>query len=445
MTAELRYCTLFLFVTVLLGMPLAAPTQQSQGSDIPVGSVLVFEMKMPILQGALTILERTLKLAEENDAKAVLIYLDTPGGALATAKDMTQLILRSKIPVVVYVAPQGASATSAGVFVLMAAHIAAMAPGTTVGAAHPVGSSGEDIKGDMREKVENFTASMAKAIAETRGRNAEWAEKSVKESSSITENEALKLNVIDVVAPDIEKLLEKARGREVKNGKELSVFPDLVKAPLFHIEPTLRERAINILSDPNIVALLWILGVIGITFEVQHPGMILPGIIGAISLVLALAMSQIIPVSVGAIALIVLGVAMIALELYVTSGALGIGGIIALVLGALYLVDVSAAPGLGVDWQFIVPSATVLGILLLAVLMTVAKATLQPRVTGAEAMIGARGKALETVSTSGSVLVQGEIWKAVSVAGIVAKDSEIEVLSVRDGLILEIREVKATE
>ncbi|MBP1688848.1 MAG: Membrane-bound serine protease, partial [Deltaproteobacteria bacterium] len=230
-------------------------------------------------------IHESLGTAERNGAAALVIQLDTPGGLLDSTKLIVKDLLGAPLPVIVYIAPSGAGAASAGVFVTMAAHLAAMAPGTNIGAAHPVGGQGETIGGDMREKVESFAASLSKAIAQERGRNVEWAEKAVRESVSATEQEALKLHVVDLIAPSVEDLLRQATGKEISiNGRRTTL--DLAGADIVLRDMRLKQKILNVLSNPNVAYLLMMAGVLGLYVEFTHPGVFFPGIAGAICLLL---------------------------------------------------------------------------------------------------------------------------------------------------------------
>ena len=242
----------------------------------------------------------------------------------------------------VYVAPSGASAASAGTFITEAANIAAMAPGTTIGAAHPVEEGGADIKGVMGEKIENFAVSFARTIAEQRGRNQDWIEEAVRHSAAIGEREALAKHVIDIIAPDLRSLLTKASGRKVTVGGGRTVTLDVADATVRRARMTLGQHFLNTLADPNIVYLLLMGGLVGLYFEFAHPGVFLPGVAGAICLLLALTSFQVLPVNISGLLLIFLGVAMLIAEAFVTSyGILGLGGVAAFVIGSLFLIDTS--------------------------------------------------------------------------------------------------------
>ncbi|MEZ4755164.1 MAG: nodulation protein NfeD [Bdellovibrionota bacterium] len=407
--------------------------------------VALIKMDMLILPGTQEYLISTINEAHKTGAKLLIVELDTPGGMLNTTQEMIQKIFSSPIPIVIYVSPTGASATSAGVFLTLAGHVAAMAPGTTIGAAHPVAGDGKDIEGDMRAKTENSTVSMVKAISEQRGRNVEWAEKSVKESLSITEKEAVKKNVVDLVADSVDELLKKLEGRKVQVENKDLILRGVSKLPIKRYQMSFKNEVINVLANPSIAALLWLGATTGISMELYHPGAILPGVVGVICLVLALAVSQVIPITQGGIALLVLGVALIGAELFVPSGIMGIGGVIAIVLGSIYLVDVSEAPGLAVNLKLIVPIALILGLSMLGVVYFVIKAMGRKFETGNEGLVGETGKAGTNISNKGKVFINGEIWNAVSEQGIIEKDALVKVEAVLPGLVLKVTQISEIE
>ena len=424
-------------VLAILALGLCIP-----GSAASSPSVVVVPMSMPILPGTQLLLARAIDEASSSGAKLIVIQLNTPGGMLHTSQEMIQEIFQSPIPVVVYVSPSGGTATSAGVFITLAGHVAVMAPGTSIGAAHPVDSGGKDIDGDMRQKVENITTAMVKSIAEERGRNVKWAEKAVKESASLTEAEAVKEHVVDFIARDLDDLLKQLAGREVKLQSGTVKLENVQQLPRVTIVQSLSEEAINVLAYPEVLALLWLAATGGISLELYSPGLILPGVVGVISLVIALALSQVIPINSGAVLLIVLGGLLMGGELFLPSGILGAGGIIAIILGALYLIDTSQAPDLAVSLRTIAPVALVLGGLVSALAVLAFRAKRRRPVTGENALIGQKGRAMETFTTAGKVHVNGEIWNATATAGVVERDAKIEVVAVKPGMLLEVRIVE---
>lgn len=421
-------------IALFLFLPLSSAAEEP-------GFVALVSMDMMILPGTAEYLEKSIESAEAGGARVVIVRLNTPGGLLNTTQEMIQSIFRSDIPVIVYVGPSGATATSAGVFLTLAGHIAAMAPGTTIGAAHPVSGEGKDIEGDMRDKVENITVAMVKSISEERGRNAAWAEKAVKKSSSLTEKEALKENVIDLVADDYQSLLKKIAGKKIKIHNKEIVLEDYSALPQRHYDISFKQKTINTLSNPNVLALLWLAATTGISIELYNPGLILPGVVGAICLILAMAMSQIIPVTQGGVLLLILGAVLIASELFITSGVLGIGGIIAMIFGTIYLIDVVEAPGMSVNLSLIIPLVLAVGSLMLFLVYSIVSSRKRRAVTGEEGLNGQVAEAMATFTSSGKVFVNGEIWSAKLKEGIAEKGEKLRVVDVLDGLTLLVEKL----
>lgn len=378
--------------------------------------------------------------AADTGAVAVLIQMDTPGGMLEATKDIVKDILGASVPVIVYVAPSGAGAISAGVFITLAAHVAAMAPGTNIGAAHPVSGQGQDIEGDMREKVENFAASLVRTIAQHRGRNVEWAEQAVRESVSITETEAVELNVVDLVAADVPSLLRQIDGREVSVGGR-TVRLQTAGAAVVSFEMRLRQRILNVLAHPNIAYLLMMAGILGLYVEFTHPGVLFPGVAGAICLLLAMGALQILPVNYTGLALIFLGVALLVAELFLPSfGVLGFGGLIAFILGSLLLFDTPEST-LRVDRGIVFTAAAVLGGFTLVAGWLVVRAQRQPAALGTEGMRGEVGEVRGPGSRPGlvKVFVHGEYWDAVPEGGEELNAGErVEVVEA-EGMRLRVR------
>jgi membrane-bound serine protease (ClpP class) len=385
-------------------------------------------------------IDDSIASAKADGAGALVIQLDTPGGLLNSAERIVKAILAAPLPVIVYVAPSGASAASAGVFITEAANVAAMAPGTTIGAAHPVEQGGEDIKGAMGEKIENFTATFARTIAQQRGRNEDWVEQAVRHSIAIGEREALAKNVIDIVAPDIRSLLTQASGRKVNvEGKTVTLA--LADATVRRVRMTPGQQLLNVLADPNIVYLLLMAGLIGLYFEFAHPGVIFPGVAGAICLLLALASFQVLPVNLTGLLLIFLGVAMLISEAFVTSyGILGLGGVTAFVIGSLFFIDTSKTD-LAVNRNIIYGASTALTLIILGIGYVVARERRNRATTGAEGIVGEVGEVREAIAPGapGKVFVHGEIWRAVS-ADALNPGARARVKSI-NGLELQVQKV----
>jgi len=400
----------------------------------------------PISPATADYIATAIEGADEHGAAALLIRLDTPGGLLNSTKTIVKAILAAPIPVIVYIAPSGSSATSAGVFVTMAAHVAAMAPGTTIGAAHPVSGGGENIGGDMRAKVENYAAAFVGSIAEKRGRNVDWAEKAVRESVSITETEALELNVVDIVSNDEGTLLSQIDGREVDlNGApaRLSLTTaDGRPAEILDIPMTFRQYVLSIVADPNIAYLLMMAGILGLYMEFSNPGTIFPGVTGVICLLLALLAAQVLPVSSTGVLLLVVGFAFLVAEAFLPSfGVLGFGGIAAITLGSLFLYTPDS--NLFVDRTLVAVTIAVFAIIATAIVFTLLRDRRKRPKTGAEALVGGRGVAISPVHRSGKIRIHGEIWNAVSKTPI---DSGRSVSVVRvDGLHLTVEPCQEDE
>ena len=384
--------------------------------------------------------------AHDQDAVALVIQLDTPGGLLPSMRVIVKDILAAPLPVIVYVAPSGAGAGSAGVFITLAAHIAAMAPGTNIGAAHPVGGQGEDIKGTLGEKIESFTASFGESIAQQRGRNVEWAAKAVRESVSITADEAARTNVVDFVAKDLDEVVMLAEGRTVDvAGVRTELHLATVRGPDGHVrvhdyEMDVAQRVLNVLADPNIAYLLMMAGILGLYIEFTHPGVVFPGIAGAISLLLALMALHVLPVNVSALSLLALGVALLIAEAFLpTFGLVGAGGIIAFLLGSLFLFD-TARTGVAVARGLVFGVGGALSACILFVGTLVVRSQRRQAALGQEGMLGQRGVAKGRLQPSGTVLVHGEYWTAESDDEIEAGE-RVEVTSV-DGLKLRVRRAR---
>jgi len=374
--------------------------------------------------------------AKSNGSRALVIQLDTPGGLLSSTRTIVKEIFAAPVPVIVYVAPSGAGAGSAGVFITMSAHVAAMAPGTNIGAAHPVGGGGQEVKGVMGEKIENFTASFSETIARQRGRNAEWAIQAVRKSVSITEKEALKLNVIDVVARDIEDLLRQSDGRKVDlDGRPHTLA--LKDVRVMRYEMSLKQRVINTIADPNIAYLLLMAGILGLYMEFAHPGVIFPGVAGAICLILALISLQVLPFNHAGLALIFLGVALLVGEAFLPSfGVLGIGGVISLALGSFLLFDTQDS-GVGVDRSIIFTAVATLASFVLAISYLVYRSQKSKPTLGIEGMLGEVGDVRAKLNPAGKVFVRGEYWNA-EAEGEIDVGEKVEVVGC-EGLNLKVR------
>ena len=381
-------------------------------------------------------IRESIARAKSNGARALVIQLDTPGGLLSSTRTIVKEILGAPVPVIVYVAPSGAGAGSAGVFITMSAHIAAMAPGTNIGAAHPVASGGQEVKGVMGEKIENFTASFSETIARQRGRNAEWAIQAVRKSVSITEKEALKLNVIDIVAKDMNDLLKQADGRKVDlDGRQETLA--LKDAEVIRHEMNLKQRVINTIADPNIAYLLLMAGILGLYMEFSHPGVIFPGVAGAVCLILALISLQVLPFNYAGLFLIFLGVTLLIGEAFVPSfGVLGIGGVISLALGSFLLFDTQNSD-LGVDRSIVFTAVATLASFVFAISYLVYRSQKSKPTLGLEGLLGQIGEVKARLNPAGKVFVHGEYWNAEADAEVDVGE-KVEVIGYQ-GMSLKVR------
>jgi membrane-bound serine protease (ClpP class) len=352
--------------------------------------------------------------ATQQSAQCLIIKLDTPGGLLESTRMIVKKELASSIPIIVYVAPSGARAASAGVFVTMAANIAVMAPGTHIGAAHPVtmGGEGKESK-TMTEKIVNDTVAFIKNIAKTRGRNVDWAEKAVVKSVSITEEEAIKLNVVDLIAPDIPTLLDKIDGRVIKfDGVTRTLHTKGVQPQ--SIQMSWRDRLLDIISNPTIAYILLMLGIYGIFFELSSPGAILPGVVGGIFLILAFYALQMLPVNYAGLALIFFAIILFIAEIKVVShGLLAVGGVISLFLGSMMLFQ-SPVEYMRVSLSVIIPAVLVSAAFFIFAVTKAINARLKKPTTGMEGLIGEVGIASTPIAPEGKVSIHGEFWNATS-------------------------------
>ncbi len=392
-----------------------------------------------------------LERAAETDADLVVIKIDTPGGLVKPTREIIQDILASSVPVAVYVTPAGARADSAGTYILLAAHVAAMTPTTHIGAATPVslGGGGQseddseqaDPASAMDRKVLNDAVAYIRSLAERYGRNADWAEKAVTEAATLTAEEALELNVIDVVAGDLGELLTLIDGREVTVNDETRTLAT-AGATVDTFEPNWRIRLLNIIANPEIVLLLGLIGLYGLMYEGLNPGAIVPGVVGVICLLLAAYALQVMPVNYVGLALIVVGVGLIVAEAYAPSfGALGIGGIAAFVFGAIIMFD-SDIPGFGISIAFVLGIAIVFALLLIWLVSYLIRLRKRGGVSGADSIIGGIATALADFSDEGRVWLEGEAWHARTDVPI-HKDDEVVVRRM-DGLILVVEPVEPT-
>jgi len=400
--------------------------------------------------------------AEARDAALVIIRMDTPGGLVNSMRDIITAILGSDVPVVTYVSPAGARADSAGTYILLASHIAAMAPTTHLGAATPVALGGEDFGDDggsddeedsdseseekdedteksgsaMERKVMNDAIAYIRGLAEAHGRNADWAEKAVTEAATLTATEALEMNVIDLIAVDNAELFQKINGLEIEvNNRTITL--DTEALVVERIEQSWRIKFLSTISSPEVLLLLIAVGVAGLWLEGYNPGGIVPGVVGVISLLLAAYALQVLPVNYAGLALIIVGIVLIVLEAFVPSfGALGLGGIAAFIFGAIMMFD-SGVPGFGISIAFVASVAVVFGLFLLWLVTYLLKFRRRGAVTGKASILGGTGTAMESFSGAGKIWLEGESWAAVSKVPI-DKDQQVVVTAI-DGLTLEVQ------
>ncbi|MCB1009104.1 MAG: nodulation protein NfeD [Acidobacteria bacterium] len=382
-------------------------------------------------------LAEELDAADAAGAAALVVELDTPGGLLESTRAMSEAMLAAKTPVVVWVAPEGARAASAGFFLLLSADFAAMAPSTNTGAAHPVGGAGETIEGVLGEKVEQDAAATIRALATRRGRNVERAEAAVKESHSFTADEALEAGLIDLVAPDLPSLLSGLDGREFEKPAGTTRTLEVAGAVVVDRPMHAFRKLLSILIHPNIAYLLMTIGFLGLYFELSHPGAILPGVVGGISLLLGLYALSVLPVDFAGIGLILLAIALFIAEVKVTSyGLLTVGGVVALVLGSLMLFD-SPEPALQVSLGLVISVSIAFAAVAVLLASLALRAQSRRPTTGAEGLVGARARTVSALAPHGKVFVQGEWWNAVAESEVPA-GAEVEIVSV-DGMTLHVR------
>jgi membrane-bound serine protease (ClpP class) len=425
---------------LLLAVALALLAAACGGPGGPEGAVHVLKADGDVNPVMERYIDRGIDQAEDAKAMAVVIELDTPGGLMSSMEDIVKRIEEDRIPVIVYVSPKGAKAASAGTFITMAANIAAMAPSTRIGAASPVGASGEDIEGTLGKKVTEDAVAFAKGIANYRGRNAEWAEQAVREAVSATETEAVDLNVVDLIADDLPSLLEAVDGREVQL-VDLTVTLATKDAEIVHNNMNFAERFLDLISDANITFLLLSLGSIALFYEIVNPGQIFPGVFGAIALIIAFFSLSVLPFNWAGVILIFLAFGLLIAEIFVTSGGiLAIGGVVALVLGGL-LLTWGNPPEFQVNRWLVYGIAAAAGAFFLFVVTSIIRIRRQPVVVGSHTLIGRRAVARSPLDPDGMVFVDGEYWSATLEDGSVEEGEEVVVTAV-EGLKLMVRKVR---
>ena len=372
------------------------------------GDIYIVKVADAISPGTAEFIKNSIEKAEAEEAACIIIELDTPGGLAESMRLIIQDILGSQVPVVVYVSPAGARAASAGVMITMAADIAAMAPSTNIGAAHPVGAGGKDISGKMSEKVINDMVAHAQSVAEERGRNKEWVEQAIRESVSVTETEALKENIIDLIAKDTDDLIQQLKGRKIK-GKGVIT---LDKAEKVIIKPSLRTKILKTISNPNIAYILLMIGFAGLYFELSHPGAIFPGVIGGIALVLAFFALQTLPVNYAGILLIILAIIFFIMEMKISSyGLLSVAGIVSLLLGSLMMFK-DTGPDMRLSLKVLLPTIILISGFFVFVAGLVFRAQMAKPRTGTKGLVGEIGMVKKALTPEGKVFVHGELWNA---------------------------------
>jgi len=419
--------TLVLLAVLLLAAPAAAA---SNVVEVQLNHVIHSVSAEYVVQG--------IEHAEKTNADAVLIVINTPGGLATSMREIVDRITASRVPVIVYVSPTGGHATSAGFFILLAADVAVMAPGTTTGAASPV-MGFQEMPETLKKKWFNDSAAYLRSYVSKRGRNVEVAETAVTEAKSFTDQEALQQNLIDAVVESREKLLEQFHGREIKRFDGRTETLALADARIEPWEMTRRQEFLNRLSDPNIAFLLLVFGVLGLYVELNHPGLIVPGVLGGICIVLALVSTQLLPVNYGAVLMILLAFVLFILEAkFVSHGILAAGGVVAMILGALLLIDNPPIPEMTVRWELAVAVALPIAAICVVLLRYVWKSFAWRHASGQESLVGEIGEVRQEIADGrkGSVFVAGEWWTATSRQPLAA-GQRVRVVRA-EGLVLEV-------
>ncbi|MDD2903458.1 MAG: nodulation protein NfeD [Syntrophales bacterium] len=433
---KFNYC-IYIAIFILVGLSLG-----SSGAGAAGRQVLVLPAVGSINPGLAEFIQDGIQTAEKDQAEALVIQLDTPGGLESSMRQIAQAINNAKVPVIVYVSPRGARAASAGVLITMAAPVAAMAPGTNIGAAHPVSVGMGKTDKVMGQKVVNDMVAYGRALATDRGRNADWVEKSIRKSASIPATQALRLKVIDLMADDLPDLLQKVNGRKVMVGGKPMVL-HTAGATVRYIPEGLRTRILKHIADPNIAFILMMIGLAGLYFELAHPGVVLPGVVGAICLLLALFAFQTLPINFIGLLLIILAFIFFILEIYVISyGMLTLAGVASLFFGATMLFRGSVG-GMGISWTVLIPTVIIVSLFFASIAYLVFRMHFRRSMSGAQGMVGERGTAYTSLAPEGQVFVHGEYWQAFSVEPI-APGEPIEVEQVIE-LKLKVRKAAKTQ
>jgi membrane-bound serine protease (ClpP class) len=414
----------------------ASPSDSTVASIRTTSNVMIGSIQGAIGPVTKDYVHRVLEQTKNTGAQCVIFTMDTPGGLDASMRSIIKDIFASPVPIIVFVYPSGGRAASAGALIGLAAHVVAMAPGTNIGAAHPVPVGQGKMEDDMVEKVTNDAAAYARGIAKQRGRDVEWAEQIVRESISSTAEEAKELGVVDLLADNLDDLIDLLDGRSVLLNDKEQVL-EMSNVSRIEVTPSLRERFLARISDPNIAYLLMLLGIFGIFFELQNPGAIFPGVAGAISILLAFFALQLLPVNLAGLALIILAIVMFLLEIKIPSGGLlTIGGVISMLIGSIMFID-SPLPFMRVSISVIIPAVIVTALFFMFAVGMGLKAQRRKVATGGKGIIGEIGVAKSDISDNGSVFVHGEHWNAFSDENIPV-NSRVEVVEIH-GMILKVK------
>lgn len=379
-------------------------------------------------------IDRGISRAENNSGRLVVIELDTPGGDDTSMRDIVKRIEAAKVPIAVYVYPPGGRAASAGTFITMAANFAVMSPNTSIGAASPINSDGSDISGTLGQKIENDTVSFARGIAELRGRNADWAEQAVRDAASVNQTDAVNLHVVDFVAENLHVLLANLDGRQVAGQPQLT---GLMTAPVVETNLTTWEKFTDFFADPTLASLLITFGFIGLIIEMVHPGLILPGVAGAVAITLGFLGLGVLPVDTVGLVLIGLGLVFIAFELFVPSGFLGAGGAVSIILGAIIAFRDAPAASRPPIWLLVVLGAFMVTIFA-ALALNLRRLRAMIAKSGTDALIGRLATARTPLEPEGYVFVQGERWKAVMEGGTAQEGEKVRIVGAH-GFSLHVR------
>jgi membrane-bound serine protease (ClpP class) len=450
-----RIMRLLLIAISLIAVVIAAPVRGLHGQMPSDAPVVLVDIKGAIGFVTADFFAKSLERAATQGSPVVLARLDTPGGLLNSTRQMIHAILASRVPVVMYVAPNGSRAASAGTYLLYASHIAAMAPGTHVGAATPIALSAPGLPGSpppsksekqsesdpassAERKSINDAAAYIRSLAEIRGRNADWGEKAVREAATLTATAALKQKVIDLIASDVDELLSSIDGRSITTASG-EVQLTTKGRRVVEIKPDWKMEIMSGITDPNIALILLMIGIYGIIFEFLTPGAIGPGVVGGVCLIVALTALSVLPVNLGGLALLLFGIALMVVEAFTPSVVIGLGGLVAFVLGALFLFDPGDADiPIRVSWQVLVGMAALSAVFFTGVLGFAVRARRRPVRTGAEEMIGSTGKVVDWAHDRGHISVYGETWAARSSQGL-AKGQKVRIVG-RTGLTLEVEQ-----